>query len=455
MLDRRKVVAQNSLSVVDLQRAESQKMVFFATANTGSMPHWLRQVRIATHVDESGNMKSISAQSMGSSQVRLTIITYHSCNRMSCLGCKSTRLQALCYASQQCAVVKCVGTVVNQNRPLCNIGLVMASYAETSLLMMMGAWIIFTETYGKILDAALIGPQNTLQLEWVDDAFFGYVCSAKDTFGQMTSVITSSIGAGIVTGYNNKRRMAAVIDDGGSSFAQDDGFTASVTILLNGVNAFLYQLASFFSQFNMLLLFFNCNLSFLSTDFQPWQVLFPLYSLIAMQKTIVCTSNDIFALFDVTDFKIRLGRPDLQMASDLSAGVCMTKFFDAQMDASMETGVENDFVSGLNQFMESSGQLRGTIKAGSFSGLGKRVTRIVTLATSKLEASGIRPSYINTGGKRKPMFDRLQNNNMVKRLGAVMGKVQLTAPIHAIDSTLTYMMGVVSGLEDMAQVRIF
>jgi hypothetical protein len=174
-----------------------------------------------------------------------------------------------------------------------------------------------------------------------------------------------------------------------------------------------------------------------------------------MQKTIVCTSNDIFALFDVTDFKIRLGRPDLQMASDLSAGVCMTKFFDAQMDASMETGVENDFVSGLNQFMESSGQLRGTIKAGSFSGLGKRVTRIVTLATSKLEASRIRPSYINTGGKRKPMFDRLQNNNMVKRLGAVMGKVQLTAPIHAIDSTLTYMMGVVSGLEDMAQVHIF
>jgi hypothetical protein len=53
------------------------------------------------------------------------------------------------------------------------------------------------------------------------------------------------------------------------------------------------------------------------------------------------------------------------------------------------------------------------------------------------------------------MFDRLQNNNMVKRLGAVMGKVQLTAPIHAIDSTLTYMMGVVSGLEDIAHVRIF
>jgi hypothetical protein len=172
----------------------------------------------------------------------MTVVTYHSCNRMSCLGCKTARLQALCYAAQQCSVVKCVGTVVNQNRPLCNIGLLMASYTETSLLMMMGAWTIFTETYSKILDAALIGPQNSLQVEWVDDAFFGYVCSAKDVLGQMTSVITSSVGAGIVTGYNNKRRMAMSMEQGGNAFSNDDAFTASVTILLNGVNAFLYQL---------------------------------------------------------------------------------------------------------------------------------------------------------------------------------------------------------------------
>lgn len=171
-----------------------------------------------------------------------------------------------------------------------------------------------------------------------------------------------------------------------------------------------------------------------------------------MQKTIVCTSNDIFALFDVTGFKIRLGRPDLQKASDLSAGVCMTKFFDSQLDASMEEGVEEDFVSGLGQFMESSGQLKGTIKAGSFSKLGKQATRILTLATTKLHAAGVQPSYVASGGKMRPMFDRFKNNDMVKRLGAVMGKVQLTAPVHALDSIITYMMGVVSGLEDMAQV---
>ena len=118
------------------------------------------------HADDSGNSKSVSAQSRHSSEVKMTVISYHSCNRLSCLGCKTVKLQALCYAAQQCAVVRCVGTVVNQNRPLCNIGLVMASHAESSLLMMMGAWTIFTETYGKILDAALLGPSKSLQVSF-------------------------------------------------------------------------------------------------------------------------------------------------------------------------------------------------------------------------------------------------------------------------------------------------
>jgi hypothetical protein len=47
--------------------------------------------------------------------------------------------------------------------------------------------------------------------------------------------------------------------------------------------------------------------------------------MIALQKSIVCTTNDVFALFDAAGFRIRLGRPDLQAASDVSAGVCMTR----------------------------------------------------------------------------------------------------------------------------------
>ena len=67
------------------------------------------------HVDGTdGTRRSVTSQSKHSMQVQTSVITYHSCDRKSCLGCASLKLQAMCYAAQQCSVVSCIGTVVNQ-----------------------------------------------------------------------------------------------------------------------------------------------------------------------------------------------------------------------------------------------------------------------------------------------------------------------------------------------------
>lgn len=67
------------------------------------------------HADDDRSKRgSVSAQSRHSLPVVTTVVTYHSCDRTSCLGCGTLKLQALCYAAQQCSVVQCVGTVVNQ-----------------------------------------------------------------------------------------------------------------------------------------------------------------------------------------------------------------------------------------------------------------------------------------------------------------------------------------------------
>jgi hypothetical protein len=157
------------------------RMQLFATGDPAASTHWLKQIRIAVHEESAdGSAKrSVSAQSTHTLETVTTVFTYHSCDRKSCLGCGTLRLQALCYAAQQCSVVNCVGTVVNQNRPLCNVGLVMKSYMEGMLSMTLGAWLVFTESYSGILDAALLGPSNSVNIEWVDDAFFGYICTAK------------------------------------------------------------------------------------------------------------------------------------------------------------------------------------------------------------------------------------------------------------------------------------
>eukprot|EP00961_Rhodomonas_salina_P013230 177946-Rhodomonas_salina.1 len=52
-----------------------------------------------------------------SMQVSATIRT--KCSVMSCSGCLSMTTQKLCYAAQQCAVARCVGSMIHLQRPAC------------------------------------------------------------------------------------------------------------------------------------------------------------------------------------------------------------------------------------------------------------------------------------------------------------------------------------------------
>jgi hypothetical protein len=62
--------------------------------------------------------------------VNISVSVLHSCDRNSCLGCPDTRLQGLCYAARQCAVTRCIGTVVNQKFFLCDAGLAVQSMTD-------------------------------------------------------------------------------------------------------------------------------------------------------------------------------------------------------------------------------------------------------------------------------------------------------------------------------------
>jgi len=67
--------------------------------------------------------------------------------------------------------------------------------------------------------------------------------------------------------------------------------------------------------------------------------------------------------------------------------------------------------------------------------------------------SSARNAASQGAGKAKTLFEKFKDTRIATRLGAVMGKLQLKAPIHLIDSMITYVIGVVSGMQDMAQVR--
>lgn len=138
----------------------------------------------------------------------VNISVLHSCDRNSCLGCKNPKLQTLCYAAQQCSIARCIGTVVNQKYFLCDVGLALQSMADQGVSYMLGAWIVFTETYTDVLKISLDpkrGVREGMDVGWVDDAFFGYVCSAKDMYGQFAGTLTAAVGAGLIYHNQNSR----------------------------------------------------------------------------------------------------------------------------------------------------------------------------------------------------------------------------------------------------------
>lgn len=261
--------------------------------------------------------------------------------------------------------------------------------------------------------------------------------------GQATSILTSSVGAGIVTAHNKMlqdERMKQGLSNAGLPQISNDAYTASVTMILNGVNSFLYQI-----------------------------VLLPLYILIAAQKTMVCTTNDVFGLFDITGFTIRVGKPDLQAASDVSSGVCLSAFFESQINAIGETDSSNMLAQGANDLLKNAGQSASSfvVSGGTSSIQGSQSARILTLLSgSKLSQqagnshfdkipASVRNAATQAGSKTATLFEQFKSTKLVGKLGAAMSSLQLKAPVHLIDSMITYAIGVVSGLQDMAQVCCF
>ncbi len=70
-------------------------------------------------------------------------------------------------------------------------------------------------------------------------------------------------------------------------------------------------------------------------------------------------------------------------------------------------------------------------------------------ASSSAPTSGTKGS-----GKSSNLFEKFRKIKIVEKIGKFMQKLQLKAPIHLIDSMITYAIGVVSGMQDMAQVLL-
>ena len=283
----------------------------FVASNEAS--HWLTMLFVTT----SGPFAS---GSVGNSMpVTIQYTLQQSCSLDSCTGCVQLSVQRLCFAAQQCQVARCVGSQVNQLRPLCAIGGIVEAQYFAFLATLQGVWSMIASTLVFVLDAVGgINPPKTVS--WPDQAFYGLVCSLKDSLASSVSVFTASIN-GVV-----QSSMPATMLAHGATV--DNKFLATFGLTMMAVTNFLYQLS-----------------------------LAPLYAAIAVQKIMVCQTNSLIAAVAGNN-AVTIGDPAIQSASDSAAGVCMAQV-QTENAQGLNSGMDTNkaFASGSIQVLSRLGGL--------------------------------------------------------------------------------------------------
>jgi hypothetical protein len=236
----------------------------------------------------------------------------------TCNGCVDLNVQRLCYAAQQCSIARCIGSLVNIRRPLCNIGGTGAAVFTTMITLVDTSRAILVETVTTIVGLSLSEDplSRGVRIRWIDDGFYSAVCSAKDASASLSSILASTVN-GVVNSAAGK--PVSYVELGAGTF--DSNFQAM----------FSMATSSFINLLNQMALGF-------------------FYPLLAMQKVVVCQLNSLTALTDQSGFRIQIGIPAIQEASDGSLGKCLTAYYSENINTPPEG-------SNLDGFVGLSGEI--------------------------------------------------------------------------------------------------
>jgi hypothetical protein len=265
----------------------------FVASNDPS--HWLTVL----HVDI-GSGGQVTSSVGNSIAVRLQYTLLQSCGLNSCIGCTQLSVQRLCFAAQRCQVARCIGSQVNQIRPLCAVGGSVEAAMFAMLAAVQGVWTVLSSALSAVLDiSGGISPPKAIT--WPDQVFYGLICSLKDAVASQISILTSMVN-GLM-----QASMPVIDQDLGDTV--DNQFLATFTLTMTAVTKFLFQLC-----------------------------LAPLYAAIAAQKVVICQANSLVAV--ASGNSVSIGDPSIQTASSAAAGACMTQFSTENAQGT-NSGVDN------------------------------------------------------------------------------------------------------------------
>ena len=158
---------------------------FFQTSGGSLSTEWLQQVRSSR-----GN-RGLMLNMYTSQNTSGTLLLNVNCTHTTCSGCATARLRLLCHAAQDCAITKCIGTVIQTRNVLCGIGNVMQQTSSHAILTWRAMFMSIAEI-GLLIMRGLSGEIiKTISLKFPTDQFYTLVCSCKDMYASVVGLGTS------------------------------------------------------------------------------------------------------------------------------------------------------------------------------------------------------------------------------------------------------------------------
>lgn len=309
---------------------EGESYEVFSTESPGMIVSWLANVVIASTVSEKGSENRASVSRRHSQGAYIHVKVEKRCDKSSCAGCVALDVQRICYAMSQCMTSRCVGTMVNQRRPLCGIGGTLRELLAFNVEGARGLWSIGTETIGDILGLGF--GDLDFNIGWPDDVFFSSMCVAKDGFATAISAVTSSV--------NNMAHTAMGVPIGFSKQGAqhvDPNVGIFMTMVLTSLNNLLFQIS-----------------------------LGPMYFLIVLQKMIICQTNSVMAFTDVVGVSVTIGRADLQESDFI--GECLPEKTATDIQDMQGRGAKTGIAGVAGALLTSAGNVMGNMATHSLTG---------------------------------------------------------------------------------------
>jgi hypothetical protein len=338
MPDNKIQLTRRQLSSVGYVTRNSSNELYVDVTMTGrgeAMETWLQNVRIVLPKDDAGTV-AVSTSFATSQKVELVV----NCSVSSCVGCQGTGpreadIQHKCFAAATCAIGRCVGSTVNMNRPLCQIGAMVATQADEYRMLLAAFWTFFANNVIFVVELSANRRQK-YEIAWPAEIKQMYTCQMKDNIIQFWSLFGAMIVNVITTGTRNKRT-------GAQSYA---GTTMQVSSEARTQAMATIQTTAFVE----LMVHINMGV---------------VYAPIVVWKVMQCKLDSAFGvLSSASDTTFKLGSAAFDKADEAAVGVCIGEKMKQALadvsDANTSNGLKSDISSLISNLSSMiTGQMLG------------------------------------------------------------------------------------------------